>query len=226
MPNSKPFVIAIDGPSASGKGVTSRRLAAMLGLLTVDTGAMYRTLAWYCLQKKVDVNDDKKVAALCRKWKTKLVAEEGQVRLLVDNYFPAKEIRTSEASAAVAHVAQVRAVRDWMKAKQRECIQFGSLVMEGRDIGSNIFPETDYKFFLDASPEVRKLRREREGVKEDVHARDKRDSSRAHSPLMPSLGAMIIDNSHQVVQETCDIMLEEINRRRKANGLRPLKPVA
>ena len=170
--------------------------------------------------------DEKKVAALCRKWKTQLVAEEGQVRLLVDGYFPAKEIRTSEASAAVAHVAQVRTVRDWMKVKQRECIQFGSLVMEGRDIGPNIFPETDYKFFLDASPEVRKTRRERDGVKEDVHARDKRDSQRAHSPLMPALGAMIIDNSHQVVQETCDIMFEEINQRRKANRLAPLKPVA
>ena len=163
--------------------------------------------------------------SLCRKWKTKLVAEEGQVRLLVDNYFPAREIRTSETSAAVAHVAQIRFVRDWMKAKQRECIQFGSLVMEGRDIGSNIFPETDYKFFLDASPEVRKQRREREGVQEDVHARDKRDSSRAHSPLMPSLGAMIVDNSQHTVQETCDVMLEEINRRRKANRLAPLKPV-
>ena len=226
MPHTKPFVIAIDGPSASGKGVTSRRLAEMLDVLTVDTGAMYRTLAWHCLQKRMDVNDDKKVAALCRKWKTKLVVADAHVRLLVDGYYPEKEIRTAEASAAVAHVAQIRAVRDWMKAKQRECIQFGSLVMEGRDIGSNIFPETDYKFFLDASPEVRKFRRERDGVKEDVHARDKRDSSRAHSPLMPSLGALIVDNSHQGVQETCDIMLAEVNRRRKANGLKPLVPVA
>lgn len=111
MSHPKPFVIAIDGPSASGKGVTSRRLAQMLGLLTVDTGAMYRTLAWHCLQKGVDVNDDKKVAALCRKWKTKLVAEEGQVRLLVDNYFPpgksapprpAPPSRTSRRSASSA----------------------------------------------------------------------------------------------------------------------------
>lgn len=226
MPHTKPYVIAIDGPSASGKGVTSRRLAQMLGLLTVDTGAMYRTLAWHCLRMKVDVNDDKKVAALCRKWKTTLVVADAHVRLLVDGYYPAQEIRTSEASAAVAHVAQIRFVRDWMKAKQRECLQFGSLVMEGRDIGSNIFPETDYKFFLDASPEVRKTRRERDGVTENLHDRDKRDSSRAHSPLMPSLGAKLIDNSHQGVQETCDIMLDEINVRREANRLVLLKPVA
>jgi cytidylate kinase len=226
MPHTKPYVIAIDGPSASGKGVTSRRLAQMLGVLTVDTGAMYRTLAWHCLRMKVDVNDDKKVAALCRKWKTSLVVADAHVRLLVDGYYPAQEIRTSEASAAVAHVAQIRFVRDWMKAKQRECLQFGSCVMEGRDIGSNIFPETDYKFFLDASPEVRKTRRERDGVTENLHDRDKRDSSRAHSPLMPSLGAKLIDNSHQGVQETCDIMLDEINVRREANRLALLKPVA
>ncbi len=226
MPHTKPYVIAIDGPSASGKGVTSRRLAQMLGVLTVDTGAMYRTLAWHCLRMKVDVNDDKKVAALCRKWKTSLVVADAHVRLLVDGYYPAQEIRTSEASAAVAHVAQIRFVRDWMKAKQRECLQFGSCVMEGRDIGSNIFPETDYKFFLDASPEVRKTRRERDGVTENLHDRDKRDSSRAHSPLMPSLGAKLIDNSHQGVQETCEIMLDEINVRREANRLVLLKPVA
>ena len=226
MPHTKPYVIAIDGPSASGKGVTSRRLAQMLGVLTVDTGAMYRTLAWHCLRMKVDVNDDKKVAALCRKWKTSLVVADAHVRLLVDGYYPAQEIRTSEASAAVAHVAQIRFVRDWMKAKQRECLQFGSCVMEGRDIGSNIFPETDYKFFLDASPEVRTTRRERDGVTENLHDRDKRDSSRAHSPLMPSLGAKLIDNSHQGVQETCDIMLDEINVRREANRLVLLKPVA
>jgi cytidylate kinase len=107
MPHTKPYVIAIDGPSASGKGVTSRRLAQMLGVLTVDTGAMYRTLAWHCLRMKVDVNDDKKVAALCRKWKTSLVVADAHVRLLVDGYYPAQEIRTSEASAAVAHVASL-----------------------------------------------------------------------------------------------------------------------
>ncbi|MCX6895451.1 MAG: (d)CMP kinase, partial [Verrucomicrobia bacterium] len=148
MKTKHPIVIAIDGTSASGKSTNSKLVAKALGFVYVDTGAMYRTLAWHCLRMKVDVNDDKKVAALCRKWKTSLVVADAHVRLLVDGYYPAAEIRTSEASAAVAHVAQIRFVRDWMKAKQRECIQFGSLVMEGRDIGSNIFPETDYKFFL------------------------------------------------------------------------------
>src|SRR5580700_5384893 len=137
---------------------------------------MYRTLAWYCLQQKVDVQNANAVAAVCRKWKTSLECVDNEVHLLVDGYFPAREIRTAETSAAVAQVAAVPKVRDWMKKKQRECISFGNLVMEGRDIGTNVFPETDYKFFLDASLAERSKRREAEGVRENLDARDRRDS--------------------------------------------------
>ena len=145
------IVIAIDGTSASGKSTNAKLVAKALGYVYVDTGAMYRTLAWHCLQKRVDVHDDKAVAALCRNWKTSLECVDNQVHLLVDGYYPAKEIRTAETSAAVSHVAAVPKVREWMKKKQRECIQFGNLVMEGRDIGTNVFPETDFKFYLDAT---------------------------------------------------------------------------
>src|SRR5262245_35141336 len=103
-----PIVIALDGTSASGKSTNARLVAKALNFVYVDTGAMYRTLAWYCLQKGVDVHDAKAVAALCRKWKTKLECVEAQVRhvrLLVDGYYPEKEIRTAETSAAVPHVA-------------------------------------------------------------------------------------------------------------------------
>src|SRR6267143_144325 len=102
-----PIVIAIDGTSASGKSTNARMVAQALGYVYVDTGAMYRTLAWHCLKKGVDVHDAKAVAALCRKWKTKLVCVDGQVRLLVDGYYPEKEIRTAETSAAVPHIAAV-----------------------------------------------------------------------------------------------------------------------
>src|SRR2546421_7421226 len=115
----QPIVIALDGTSASGKSTNAKLVAKALGFVYVDTGAMYRTLAWHCLQKKVDVHDVKVVAALCRKWKTKLECVETNglrtVRLLVDNYFPEKEIRTAETSAAVSHVAAVPKVHDWMK---------------------------------------------------------------------------------------------------------------
>src|SRR5437667_2035102 len=122
-----PVVIAIDGTSASGKSTNAKLVAKALDYVYVDTGAMYRTLAWYCLQKRVDVHDTKAVAALCRKWKTKLVSVDRKVRLLVDDYYPEKEIRTAETSAAVPQVAAVRKVRDWMKRKQREGIKFGNL---------------------------------------------------------------------------------------------------
>ena len=97
-------------------------------------------------------------------------------------YYPEKEIRTAETSAAVPHVAAVPKVRDWMKKKQRECIQFGNLVMEGRDIGTNVFPETDFKFYLDACLNERTKRRHADGVQENLAERDHRDSQRAAAP--------------------------------------------
>jgi cytidylate kinase len=210
---NSPIVIAIDGTSASGKSTNAKLVARMLGFLYVDTGAMYRALAWHCLQNKVDPRDPKAVAALCRKWKTELKVEDGHVRLWVDGRYPEKEIRTAETSAAVSHVATVPKVRDWMKKKQRECIQFGNLVMEGRDIGTNVFPETDYKFYLDAHLEERMKRREAEGVQENLADRDQRDSQRAAAPLMIPLGAMVINNSGQTPEQTSAAIVEEFRRR-------------
>jgi cytidylate kinase len=210
------MVIAIDGTSASGKSTNAKLVARALGYVYVDTGAMYRTLAWHCLQKRVDVHDAKAVAALCRKWKTKLVCVENNglraVRLLVDDYFPEKEIRTPETAAAVAHVAAVPKVREWMKKTQRDCIQFGNLVMEGRDIGTNVFPETDFKFYLDASLAERSARRAADGVQENLAARDQRDSQRAVAPLMIALGAKVINNSAMTSEQTSALLLEEIRK--------------
>jgi cytidylate kinase len=215
MSHSKPspIVIAIDGTSASGKSTNARMVAKALGYVYVDTGAMYRTLAWHCLQKKTDVNDPKAVAAVCRHWKTKLDCIDGKVRLLVDGYFPEKEIRTGAVSEAVSHVAAVPAVRKWMKEKQRECVSFGNLVMEGRDIGTNVFPETDFKFYLDAHLDERSKRRAAEGLNENLAARDQRDSQRAEAPLMIALGAVVINNSGLTPDQTCAKILEVIHAR-------------
>jgi cytidylate kinase len=209
---NSPIVIAIDGTSASGKSTTSRAVAKALGYVYVDTGAMYRTLAWHCLQKGVDVHDAKAVAALCRKWKTSLECVNNEVHLLVDGHYPAAEIRTAETSAAVPHVAAVPQVREWMKKKQRECIRFGSLVMEGRDIGTNVFPETDFKFYLDANLAERSRRRAAEGVREDLAGRDRRDSQRAAAPLMVALGAKVINNSGMTIEENSRMIVEEVRR--------------
>ena len=187
-------------------------MAKALGYVFVDTGAMYRTLAWHCLKKNIDVHDAKAVANACRRWKTTLVCVEGHVRLLVDDYFPEQEIRTAETSAAVSQVAAVPRVRDWMKKTQRDCIQFGHLVMEGRDIGTNVFPETDFKFYLDACIKERTKRREADGVQENLAARDHRDSQRAAAPLMIALGAKVINNSEMTSEQTSGLIIADVRR--------------
>lgn len=208
-----PIVIAIDGPSASGKSTNAKLVAKALNFAYVDTGAMYRTLAWYCLKHAVDVNQENAVAAACRRWKTSLHCLDSQVQLHADGYYPAKEIRTEEVSAAVPHVAAVGKVREWMKKKQRECVQFGDLVMEGRDIGTNVFPETDFKYYLDARLEERTRRRQADGVRENLAARDQRDSQRKTAPLMVALGAKIINNSEMTAEQTSALILEDIRQR-------------
>lgn len=219
-----PIVIALDGTSASGKSTNAKLIAKALDYVYVDTGAMYRTLAWYCLRKNVDVHDPKAVAALCRKWKTDLICIDGDiksVRLLVDSHYPEKEIRLKDTAGAVSHVAAIPKVREWMKMKQRECIQFGNLVMEGRDIGTNVFPETNYKFYLDAALGERTKRREADGVNEDLAARDQRDSQRAAAPLMIALGAKIINNSGETPQQTSARILAMIREQMTAAGVLP-----
>ena len=209
----KSIVIALDGTSASGKSTNAKRVAKALGYSYVDTGAMYRSLAWYCLKNKVDIEDEKAIASTCRRWNTELINVEGQIRLNIDGYFPAEEIRTAETSALVPVVAAVPAVRKWMKAKQRECIEFGSLVMEGRDIGSNVFPDTDFKFYLDASLDERSKRRVADGVDENLAARDKKDSERATAPLMIPLGAKVINNSNMTAEETSALIIKEVRKK-------------
>jgi len=213
METKSPIVIALDGTSASGKSTNARLIARKLGFVYVDTGAMYRTLAWYCLSKHIDVQDEKAVANACRRWKTALQCIDHTVRLTVDGYYPEKEIRTAETSGAVPHVAAVPKVREWMKLKQRECIQFGNLVMEGRDIGSNVFPETDFKFYLDACLQERSKRRTDQGVTENLAARDQRDSQRAAAPLMIPLGAVMINNSGETPEQTSSRIIAEVEKR-------------
>lgn len=214
----EPIVIALDGTSASGKSTNAKRVAKALGYAYVDTGAMYRSLAWHCLEKDVDLGDDKAIASLCRRWKTELKNDDGHIRLYVDGYFPEKEIRTAETSAAVPVVAAVPAVRIWMKAKQRECIKFGDLVMEGRDIGSNVFADTDFKFYLDASLDERSKRRAADGVDENLAERDKQDSQRAAAPLMIPLGAKVINNSEMTAEETSALIIGEVQEKLEAAG--------
>ncbi len=212
MPQKRPIVIAIDGTSASGKSTNAKLVAKALNFVHVDTGAMYRTLAGHCLQKGIDPHNAKAVAAACRRWKAALKCMDGHVYLTVDGYYPEREIRSADVSAAVSHVAAVPKVREWMKKTQRECIQFGNLVMEGRDIGTNVFPETDFKYYLDAHLEERTRRRAADGLEENLAARDQRDSQRAAAPLMIALGAKVINNSHLTSEQTSGLIIADVKR--------------
>lgn len=220
------IVVAIDGTSASGKSTNSKLIARALGFVHVDTGAMYRTLAWHCLAHRIDVHDAKAVAGACRRWKTTLQCIDGQARLTVDGYYPEAEIRSAAVSGVVAQVAAVPRVRDWMRDKQRECVRFGSLVMEGRDIGSNVFPETEFKYYLDATLEERSRRRTADGVEENLAARDQRDSQRAVAPLMVPLGAVVVNNSQMTSAQTSTLIIEDIRRRMAGRPAGPTRSPA
>lgn len=212
------MIVSIDGPGASGKSSTARMLARLMGFLYVDTGAMYRTLAWHCLRRKADVNNPRSVIATRQHWHTALAVEDGEVRLLVDGHFPGEALRTPEVSAAASKVAVVPAVRNWMKLTQRECRKFGNIVVEGRDIGTNVFPDTDFKFFLDAPIEERAKRRVAQGAGEDLRERDQRDSQRRAAPLMIPLGAVLINNAGKTIEQTAREILAEIRRRTESRA--------
>ena len=208
-----PIVITIDGASASGKSTNAKLVAKRLGYAYVDTGAMYRTLAWQCLQRSIDPQDESAVGELCQSWNTGLVCKNGHVMLQVDGFCPEAEIRTAEISGVVSHIAAVPVVRDWMKARQCECVRFGNLVMEGRDIGSNIFPESKFKFYLDALAEERQARRDADGVEENLVERDRRDSTRKAAPLVIPDGAVLINNTGESPEETSGRIIAEVERR-------------
>jgi cytidylate kinase len=206
------IVIAIDGPSASGKTTNAKIVARALGFIHVDTGAMFRTLAWYCLKKGVDVHDAGAVAALCGQWNATLDCVDHTIRLVVDGHYPEQEIRSVEVSAATPLVAKAAKVREWMKATQRQCLRFGSLVMEGRDIGAHIFPEAQFKFYLDSSLTERAKRRAAQGSKEDIAARDAHDTRRVAAPLRIADDAIVINNSQLTAEQTSALILEQVKK--------------
>lgn len=203
-------VIAVDGTSGSGKSTNSKLIAKNLGYTYVDTGAMYRTFAWYCLKHNVDLEKESAISQALSDWGAKIENREGKLWLVIDGYFPEKEIRTSEVSQIVSFIAANPDVRKWMKKAQQDCIEFGSLVMEGRDIGTNIFPDTPYKFYVDASLELREERRIAEGVVDNLAARDIRDSNRKHNPLTVAEGAVMVNTSGLKPDESAKFMLDKI----------------
>ncbi len=193
-------VVAIDGPAGSGKSTLSRALAVRLGLRRLDTGAMYRSVAWAVLQRGIDTDDHEAAADLAR-----ILVIEVDDRVVVDGTDITEAIRGPEVSATVSAVAANPAVRTVMVERQRRWVAaHGGGVVEGRDIGSVVLPDADLKLYLTASPEVRAARRSEEGA-EAVARRDRLDSTRATSPLEVPEGAHVIDTGAlsvgQIVEE-------------------------
>jgi cytidylate kinase len=215
------IVVAIDGPSASGKSTIARMLAQRLGFVYVDSGAMYRAVTWKALELGLDVTDPVQVIAMLHRIKITFDVRNHQVRMLLDGVFPGDAIREPRVAEKVSIVAAIPEVRQILVAHQRSLTRFGNLVMEGRDIGSVVFPDTPHKFYIDANPEERAKRRQKdfaamqitattEGVAKALAERDKLDSSRAVAPLQIALGAIVVDNSTNPPEKTVQIILDHI----------------
>ena len=215
-------VIAIDGPAASGKSTIARLLSERLGAAYVSTGAMYRAVAWKALQAGIDGSkvSEQSIEPILKKLQMSYApGADGKFALKVDGKFPDHELHTPEVSALVSKVAALPNVREAMKKLQRAMAGAGTIIMEGRDIGTCVFPDAKIKFFLTASPLVRAQRRLAQGgeapdgatveaVAKEIDARDEMDYKRPIAPLKQAEDATLIDSSGLEIEETLQKMLE------------------
>ena len=205
------LVVAVDGTSGSGKSSTSRGVAARLGLRYLDTGAMFRAMTWWMLREAVDVTDGDAVAARCDEPEILSGTDPEGPGIMVDGIDVGVAIRTDEVNAAVSHVSVVPAVRSRLLELQREVIGDGGIVVEGRDIGSVVWPQARVKIFLTADPEARATRRAAEtgsidvtATRESLLSRDRIDSGRVTAPLAMADDAVAVDTTGLTLDEVID----------------------
>lgn len=212
------LIIAIDGPVGSGKSTVARRVAELVGYVYLDSGAMYRAIAWKALHDDVPLDAEGALTELARTTRIDLPSSNGTSRVLVDGKDVTSEIRSPAVAQAASKVAVIAGVRSPLVAEQRRAAGSGGVVMEGRDIGSVVFPDADLKIFLDASAEVRAERRrlehEQKGermefseVLEEVRQRDRRDRERAVSPLIRAHDSVYVDNTAMSAEETARLIV-------------------
>lgn len=208
-------VVAIDGPAASGKSSVAQALAKRIGFDYVNSGAMYRAVTWHVLEKGVPPGDGAAVAELLEETGIDCIADGDTSRILIDGVDPTPHLSGEPVNAEVSLVSSVPRVREILVKKMRGYARDRDVVMEGRDIGSVVFPDTPYKFYVDASPEVRLRRRQAQGLRDQIVARDRADSSRRASPLIIAEDAHVIDSSHLTIEGVVD----EVIGRLKMKGL-------
>jgi len=208
-------VVAIDGPAASGKSSVAWQLAKKLGFVYVNSGAMYRAITWHVLDRGIEPRDATAIAKLLETTRLDCDLENRESRILIEGVDPAAHLRDVRVNAGVSPVSSVPRVREILVAKMRAYALDHDVVMEGRDIGSVVFPDTPYKFYIDASPEIRSRRRAAQGQTDKIEVRDLADSSRRDSPLTIADDADVIDSSHLSI----DRVVDEVIRRLTAKGL-------
>ena len=221
---SRPLIIAIDGPSGAGKSTLGRMLARELGLLYIDTGSMYRAVALAVIESTISETDDVAVGSLARRIDIDLAGDPDSLRVTLNRRDVSERIRDDVVTHMSSIISTIPAVRRAMVERQRELGKRGA-VLNGRDIGTVVFPDADVKFFLDAVPEERAERRlaeERETnpaatydqTFADITERDRRDTTRADSPLMAAEDAIVVDSTGQSIEEVFRRMMSEVEKRK------------
>ena len=216
------MIIAIDGPAASGKSTSAKLLADKLKFLYLDTGAMYRCIALAVVEDQIDINNEQSLKDFIKNFKLEMRTVDGVSVFLIDGENVSKKIRTSSVSKKVSEISAIPSIRKYMVSMQRSFAKNTKCVVEGRDIGTVVFPEATIKFFMIASVEVRAKRRQLElqrlgekislkDLQEDIEARDKYDSERSHSPLKKAFDAIEIDTTNMTLREQLSIMVKNVN---------------
>jgi len=219
----KSYVITIDGPAGSGKSTVSRMLAERLSYAYLDTGALYRAVAYSAAQNGIRPDDEKGLKNLCNRIRIDVRNQDGVMKIFVDGEDVSDRIRTPEMSMMASRVSAFPAVRQALLLLQRKAGGKGAIVAEGRDMGTVVFPAADFKFFLTAGVEERSRRRylelvekgasiSLEDVREDVIRRDRQDTDREIAPLRPAEGAILVDSSELTASGVIENMLKIIER--------------